>query len=118
MKENEKKYVLVKDASKGFVKGGIRGAGIAGFINTACPALIPTFAGMITGASKLSTIEKISIGFGLASNPALQISNLAILGIGTGIGAIIGAGYSLVKNISRSYRLKKEQKNQAIVKKI
>ena len=81
------------------MKGAGTGLGIAGTINTAFPALIPTFAGMITGASDLSTIQKIGIGLGLASNPAVQVSGLAILGTGALIGAVLGGSYSLVRSL-------------------
>lgn len=97
--DTKKQYSLVKKSLTGLVKGAGTGLGIAGTINTAFPALIPTFAGMITGASDLSTIQKIGIGLGLASNPAVQVSGLAILGTGALIGAVLGGSYSLVRSL-------------------
>lgn len=97
MIDTDKQYSLAKKSMKGFIKGAGTGLGVAGTINTAFPALVPTFAGMVTGASELSLIEKIGIGLGVASNPAVQISGLTILGIGAIAGALIGGTVSLVR---------------------
>lgn len=94
---SEKKYVLKRELPKGFLSGSMKGAGVAGVINTAFPSLVPTFTAMITGASKLSIMKKMAIGLGLSSSPALQISNLGILAIGAGIGAIAGTTVSLIR---------------------
>lgn len=96
--DTDKQYSVGKKIAGGFIKGGAKGAGIAGAINTAFPALVPTFAGMAVGASDASLIEKIGAGLGLASAPAVQISGLGILGIGAAAGAIIGTGVALVKH--------------------
>ena len=72
--------------------------GVAGAVNTAFPALIPTFTGMATGASNLPAIQKIAIGLGVASNPAVQVSGLAILGAGAIAGALVGGTITLVRN--------------------
>ena len=97
MIDTDKQYSIVRRGMKGLVKGAGTGLGVAGAINTAFPALIPTFAGMATGASDISLIGKIGIGLGLASNPAVQVSGLTILGIGALVGAIIGGGISLIR---------------------
>ncbi|MBP5679221.1 MAG: hypothetical protein J6X28_05320 [Bacilli bacterium] len=97
MIDTKKQYHLARKSAMGFIKGAGTGLGVAGAINTAFPALIPTFAGMMTGASDLSTIEKIGIGLGLASNPGVQISGLTILGIGAITGALLGGTISLVR---------------------
>ena len=117
MKKNEeKKFVLVKELPKGLVSGAAKGAGVAGVINTAFPALIPTFSAMLTGASNLSVFGKIGVGLGLASAPAVQISNLAILGIGAGLGAVIGTTVSLVKNAKHKKLIKKEENQKLLTK--
>ena len=107
--DTEAQYSLAKEGSKGFVKGATSGLGVAGAINTAFPALIPTFAGIITGASDMSTIAKIGVGLGLASNPAVQISGLTILGIGAAVGALVGGTVSLIKT-ARYKRIAKKEK--------
>ena len=79
-------------------------------VNTAFPALIPTFAGMATGASKLSLVSKIGIGLGLASNPLVQISGFTILGVGALVGALMGGTYSLIRTINKNQIVKEENK--------
>lgn len=109
--DTKKQYNVAKELSKGFIKGGTKGAGIAGGINTAFPALIPSFGSMLVGASNdLSTTEKIGIALGLASKPAVEISGLGILAIGAGIGAIIGTGVSVIKYIKYNKIAKEEKK--------
>ena len=107
--DTKAQYSLAKEGSKGFVKGAVKGAGFAGAVNTAFPALIPTFAGMAVGASDMSALSKIGIGLGLASNPAVQISGLAILGIGAAAGALIGGTVSLIKT-ARYKRMAEKEK--------
>ena len=107
--DTKAQYSLAKEWSKGFVKGAVKGAGLAGAINTAFPALIPTFAGMAVGASEMSTAAKIGIGLGLASNPAVQISGLTILGVGAAIGAIVGGAVSLIKT-AKYKKIAKQEK--------
>jgi hypothetical protein len=104
MKE-EKKYVL--ELPKELASGAVKGAGVAGIINTAFPALIPTFTAMYTGASNLSLAQKVGIGLGLSSAPSVQISNLAILGTGAIIGALISGTVVLVKK-ARSKSIEKK----------
>ena len=106
MIDTDKQYSVAKKSMKGFVKGAGTGLGVAGAVNTAFPALIPTFAGMITGASDLSVIQKIGIGLGVASNPAVQISGLTILGIGAITGALLGGTISLVKGVAQKNKEK------------
>jgi hypothetical protein len=108
--DTDKQYSLAKESSKGFVKGAAKGAGVAGVINTAFPALIPTFAGMATGASNLGLIEKIGIGLGLASKPVVEISGLTILGIGALVGALAGGTISLIKTARYNRIVAKEAK--------
>ncbi len=108
--DTKAQYSLAKEGSKGFIKGAGTGLGVAGAINTAFPALIPTFAGIITGASDMSTIAKIGVGLGLASNPAVQISGLTILGVGAIAGALVGGTISLIK--TARYKKKAEKEKQ------
>lgn len=111
MIDTDKQYRTAKNLSKGFIKGAAKGAGIAGAINTAFPALVPTFAGMMVGASDISTIGKIGIGLGLASSPAVEISGLGILGIGAGVGALAGLTVGAVKSVKQK-RLDKKQRTR------
>lgn len=111
MIDTEKQYSVAKELSKGFIKGGAKGAGIAGGINTAFPALIPSFGSMLVGASDdLNIAEKVGITLGLASKPAVEISGLGILAIGAGIGAIIGTGISIIKYIKHNKIVKEEKR--------
>ncbi len=111
MIDTEKQYSVAKEMSKHFLSGAAKGAGIAGAINTAFPALVPTFGGMLVGASDISTIGKIGIGLGLASSPAVQISGLGILGIGAGVGALVGLTVGAVKSVKQK-KLEKKAKTR------
>ena len=111
--DSTKQYKLVKEVPKDIIKGAVKGAGFAGVVNTVFPALIPTFAGIFTGASSLSVFEKALMVLGLDSSPVVQIYGLVIIGIGAAAGALIGAGYTLVKGVK--YR-SAEKKAKAKVK--
>ena len=108
----DKNYSVTKKGIAGFLKGAAKGAGVAGTVNTLFPALIPTFAAMITGASEMSLGSKIAIGFGLASSPAVQISGLGIIGIGAAAGAVLGGTISLIKNARYKHAMKAESSSK------
>ena len=108
----DKSYSVTKKGIAGFLKGAAKGAGVAGTVNTLFPALIPTFAAMITGASEMSLGSKIAIGFGLASSPAVQISGLGIIGIGAAAGAVLGGAVSLVKGAVYKHAIKSDSQGK------
>jgi len=93
----EKNYSVTRKSIAGVIKGAGKGAGIAGAINTAFPALVPTISSMIAGASNMSVWSKIGFSLTMASSPAVQISGLGVLAIGAGVGALIGGTVSLIK---------------------
>ena len=108
----DKNFSVTKKGIVGFLKGAAKGAGVAGTVNTLFPALIPTFAAMITGASDMSLISKIAIGAGLASAPAVQISGLGIIGIGAAAGAVLGGAISLVKGAVYKHAVKSDSQGK------
>ena len=108
MIDTDKQYSVARKSMKGIIKGAGTGLGLAGAVNTAFPALIPTFAGMATGASDLPFLEKVGIGLGLASQPAVQISGFTILGVGALIGAILGGTYTLVRGVAQKNKQKQK----------
>lgn len=93
----EKNFSLTKKGAEGVLKGAAKGVGIAGAINTAFPALVPTISSMIAGASNMSVWSKIGFSLTMASSPAVQISGLGVLAIGAGVGALVGGTVSLIK---------------------
>ena len=93
----EKNFSQTKKGVEGVLKGAAKGVGIAGTINTAFPALVPTISSMIAGASNMSIWSKIGFSLTMASSPAVQISGLGVLAIGAGVGALVGGTVSLIK---------------------
>lgn len=93
----EKKFKTVRNISSTLTKGAGIGAGIAGTINTAFPNIIPVALSAFTASSELSTFGKIAAFVGAASKPVATISGPTIIGIGSGVGAVLYGSYKLIK---------------------
>lgn len=90
------------------VKGGSKGAGIAGIVNTIAPNLFPVAVSFFAGASKINPLQKTItlLGASIAPEP---ISKGAILGIGATVGAITYGTGKAVKGIYKKIKQDKER---------
>lgn len=100
-----KKYKFIKKPIGTIVKGASIGTGVAGFVNTVFPDLVPVIGTYITTTTHLSPEFKLGILSFLSSYPASLSKSYLVLGVGAGLGAVLYSGYNLVKITSSNLKM-------------
>lgn len=100
-----KKYKFIKRPLGTIVKGASIGTGVAGFVNTVFPDLVPVLGTYITTSSNLSNEFKLGALTFLSSYPASLSKSYLVLGVGASLGAVLYTGYKLVKVSSSNLKM-------------
>ena len=92
------------------VKGGVRGAGIAGIVNNFAPGLYSTLAGFLAAKTPALWAKLGALGVGVFTPIAVQ--NGIVIGAGALLGAILYTGGKTIVGIAKSIKERKERKER------